>query len=287
MTQNRSKYPETTSTATRGSSTASTAAWPVDVADPDQMGRAKVSCAVRLPAGALQVWARPCFPPGHFFVPPVRLRRSGSSRGRATSELPALGRHLVPAGNGAARGRQTVGRSATSCTRRPGHVVELGDENGKEKLVIRHKVDSFVSIDEKGAASSLLTRRGSYLYLNADKAGGQCDERTGAHGHARRRRRDRRAQRRLAHFEITDGKVIGHRDELVCARSWRRTSRSLAARSHPSRRQRPGPGGAGTGCSDDVQHAHPRFGGRPDRAAAEAADAGPAGVLALSVKVQP
>ena len=50
-----------------------------------------------------------------------------------------------------------------------GHVVELSDEDGKEKLVIRHKLDSFVSIDEKGSVLAA-NQNGSYLYLNADKA---------------------------------------------------------------------------------------------------------------------
>jgi hypothetical protein len=50
-----------------------------------------------------------------------------------------------------------------------GHMVELTDEDGKEKLVIRHKLDSFVSIDEKGSVLAA-NQKGSYLYLNADKA---------------------------------------------------------------------------------------------------------------------
>src|SRR6266540_1651762 len=50
-----------------------------------------------------------------------------------------------------------------------GHVIELSDEDGKEKLVIRHKLDSFVSIDEKGSVLAA-NQKGSYVFLNADKA---------------------------------------------------------------------------------------------------------------------
>src|SRR5262249_61626181 len=50
-----------------------------------------------------------------------------------------------------------------------GHVIELRDDDGKEKLVIRHKLDSFLSIDEKGSILAA-NQKGSYLYLNADTA---------------------------------------------------------------------------------------------------------------------
>ena len=79
-----------------------------------------------------------------------------------------------------------------------GHVVELSDEDGKEKLVIRHKLDSFVSIDEKG--SLLAANQNGSLPLPQRRQGrGERDERAGPHGHARLGDgRRRRPQRRLA-----------------------------------------------------------------------------------------
>jgi uncharacterized protein involved in type VI secretion and phage assembly len=138
----------------------------VDVADPDQLGRVKVSVP-SVYGPDLQVWARPCFPPGHFFVPPA---------GSAVWVEFEAGDPSYPLWVGTWYPQGTVPPEADKpsavghVVHTPaGHVIELTDEDGKEKLVIRHKLDSFVSIDEKGSILAA-NQKGSYLYLNADKA---------------------------------------------------------------------------------------------------------------------
>ena len=147
--------------------------------------------------------------------------------------------------------------------------------------MIRHKLDSFVSIDEKGSILAA-NQKGSYLYLNADKAEVSV---TSEQGHmvtlggggvtavhsGGSRDRDRRRQ----------GEA--HRDELGADRRPGGLDRRRLGRA---RRQRPGPGGARERAHGHVQRAHPPDGGRPVRPADPAADAGPA-VFSLSVKVQP
>jgi uncharacterized protein involved in type VI secretion and phage assembly len=138
----------------------------VDVADPDKLGRIKVSVpSVYTPD--MQVWARPCFPSGHFFVPPVGAK--------VWIEFEA-GDSAYPLWVGTWYPQGTVPPEADkpSATSRvvhtpSGHVIELSDEDGKEKLVIRHKLDSFISIDEDGSILAA-NQNGSYLFLNADKA---------------------------------------------------------------------------------------------------------------------
>jgi hypothetical protein len=138
----------------------------VDVADPERLGRVKVSVPSVYPPD-LQVWARPCFAPGHFFVP---------SAGAAVWVEFEAGDPSYPLWVGTWYPQGTVPPEADKpsavghVVHTPaGHVVELTDEDGKEKLVIRHKLDSFVSIDEKGSILAA-NQKGSYLYLNADRA---------------------------------------------------------------------------------------------------------------------
>ena len=138
----------------------------VDIADTDQLGRVKVSVP-SVYGPNIQDWARPCFSPGHFFVPPV---------GAAVWVEFEAGDPSYPLWVGTWYPTGTIPPEADkpSATGRvvhtpAGHLVELSDENGKEKLVIRHMLDSFVSIDEKGSVLAA-NQKGSYLYLNADKA---------------------------------------------------------------------------------------------------------------------
>ena len=138
----------------------------VDVADTDQLGRVKVSVP-SVYGPDVEVWARPCFPPGHFFVPPV---------GSAVWIEFEAGDPSYPLWVGVWYPQGTVPPDADkpSAVDRvvhtpSGHVIDLSDDDGKEKLVIRHKLDSFVSIDEKGSVLAA-NQKGSYLYLNADTA---------------------------------------------------------------------------------------------------------------------
>lgn len=111
------------------------------------------------------VWARPCVPYGHFFIPPIGTKVWVEFEGGdlsypiwvgtwfADGEVPPEA-HVGPPDN---RVVQT----------KSGHTIELNDTDGSEKLIIRHKLDSFVSIDEKGSVL-LANQNGSNVYLNAD-----------------------------------------------------------------------------------------------------------------------
>jgi hypothetical protein len=138
----------------------------VDVADPKRLGQVKVRVPSVYPPD-VAMWARPCFSPGHFFVPP---------EGAAVWVEFEAGDPSYPLWVGTWYPQGTVPPEADKpsavghVVHTPaGHMVELGDEDGKEKLVIRHKLDSFVSIDEKGSVLAA-NQKGSYLYLNADEA---------------------------------------------------------------------------------------------------------------------
>jgi hypothetical protein len=138
----------------------------IDADDPLQLGRVKVALPSVFPE-EMQVWARPCFPSGHFFVPPV---------GAAVWVEFEAGDPGYPLWVGTWYPQGTVPPEADrpSPTGRvvhtpSGHVVELSDEDGEEKIVVRHKLDSFVSIDKEGSVLAA-NQNGSYLFLNAADA---------------------------------------------------------------------------------------------------------------------
>jgi uncharacterized protein involved in type VI secretion and phage assembly len=138
----------------------------VDVADPEQRGRVKVTVPSVL-SPELQVWARPCFASGHFFVPPV------GAKVWVEFEAGDVGYPLW-VGTWYPQGTVPPEADKPEAVERvvhtpSGHVIELSDEPDEEKLVIRHKLDSFVSIDKNGSILAA-NQKGSYLFLNAEKA---------------------------------------------------------------------------------------------------------------------
>ncbi len=137
----------------------------IDVADRSKLGRIKVTVPSVL--ADVQVWARPCFASGHFFVPPVGAKVWVEFEGGDTG-YPLWVGTWYPQGTVPPQADKPspTGRVVHTPS---GHVIELSDEDGKEKLVIRHKLDSFVSIDEKGSVLAA-NQKGSYVFLNADKA---------------------------------------------------------------------------------------------------------------------
>lgn len=137
-----------------------------DPSDPEKLGRIKVSVPSVFPPD-VEVWARPCFASGHFFLPPAQAKVWVEFEAGNTSYPLWVGTwypqgQLPPDADGPYPTARVVHTPS-------GHVIELSDEDGKEKVVIRHKLDSFVSIDEKGSILAA-NQKGSYLYLNADKA---------------------------------------------------------------------------------------------------------------------
>lgn len=134
------------------------------VDDPKKLGRIKVTVPAVFPNG-LEVEAQACFPPGHFWVPPVGAMvwvefEAGDPQYPLwtgiwyTDGTPPADAALDP----------PDGRVIHTPS---GHTVRFHDKAGEEKVVIRHKADSFVSIDEKGSVL-IAAKDGSYVYLNAD-----------------------------------------------------------------------------------------------------------------------
>jgi hypothetical protein len=138
----------------------------VDVNDADRLGRIKVTVpSVFSPD--VQLWARPCFASGHFFVPPVGAKVWIEFEAGHTA-YPLWVGTWYPQGTvpPEADKPEATGKVVHTPS---GHVIELSDEDGAEKIVIRHTLDSFVSIDDKGSILAA-NQKGSYLFLNADKA---------------------------------------------------------------------------------------------------------------------
>jgi hypothetical protein len=138
----------------------------VDDNDPQKLGRIKVKAPAVFP-DPMTVWARPCFSPGHFFVPPVGAKVWVEFEAGDTSYPLWVGTWyptgaVPPEADKAPPTGRVIHTPA-------GHVVELQDKSGDEKVVVRHKLNSFVSIDKKGSILAA-NQKGSYLFLNADKA---------------------------------------------------------------------------------------------------------------------
>jgi hypothetical protein len=138
----------------------------VEVDDPKHLGRVMVSVPSIYPED-VHVWARPCFPPGHFFVPPLQAAVWVEFEA-GDPNYPLWVGTWYPDGTVPPEADKAFAVGHVVHTP-AGHVIELADDDGKEKLVIRHKLDSFISIDENGSILAA-NQKGSYLYLNADKA---------------------------------------------------------------------------------------------------------------------
>jgi uncharacterized protein involved in type VI secretion and phage assembly len=135
----------------------------VDDDDPQKLGRLKV----KVPSvwrGQEPLWARPCFPPGHFFTPPIGahvwIEFEAGDPGYplwvgvwfADGEVPP-----------AAAAEPPTSRVVATPS---GHTMEFADKSGKERIVLSHKQNAFVSMDEKGSVV-IGNANGSLVYLNA------------------------------------------------------------------------------------------------------------------------
>jgi phage baseplate assembly protein gpV len=122
---------------------------------------------VRVPSvlGDLAVAARPCFPVAHYFVPPVGASVWVEFEAGDTS-------HALYSGAWYPEAAVPPEASAKAPDNRviqtpSGHTVEFLDQDGEEKIVIRHKDNSFVALDKNGSVL-ISNKNGSHVYLNAD-----------------------------------------------------------------------------------------------------------------------
>jgi phage gp45-like len=115
----------------------------------------------------IEVWAMPCFHPGFFFIPEkgdnVWVEFIGGDINHAvwTGVWYPQGKTPKTAAGDAPSNENKVIRTAS------GHVIELTDTSGGEKVVIRHTSGSVVELNKDGSVL-VANEKGSFLYLNAD-----------------------------------------------------------------------------------------------------------------------
>jgi uncharacterized protein involved in type VI secretion and phage assembly len=136
----------------------------VDDKDPQKQGRLQVEVP-SVWRGPKPRWARPCFPPGQFFTPPVGAK--------VWVEFEAGDPHY-PLWVGIWWAQQEVPEKAAldepttrMITTPSGHTVQFDDKDGEEAITVHHKADGFLSIDAKGSVV-VGNASGSIIYLNAD-----------------------------------------------------------------------------------------------------------------------
>jgi hypothetical protein len=148
----------------------------VDNADPEQLGRLKVSVPSVLGDEVVTGWAMPCVPyggdadQGFLFIPeigagvwvefeegdlefPIWVGTFWSKPG-GESELPK------PDGEVQDPPTQKIIKT------RKGHTIQLEDADGEEKIIIKHKDNSFIAIDKDGSVI-IGNSKGSTIFLNA------------------------------------------------------------------------------------------------------------------------
>jgi hypothetical protein len=136
----------------------------VDNEDEAQRGCVQVVVPSVLGSG-VKVWARPCFPFGHFFVPDVGTQLWIEFEGGHT-EYPIWVGMWWPADSAPAETRHTP--PTHRVIQSPfGHTIELSDEDGAEKMVVRHGSDSFLAFQADGSIV-VSNKNGANLFLNAD-----------------------------------------------------------------------------------------------------------------------
>lgn len=135
-------------------------------ADTLQQGRVQVIVPAIF-GPTLEVWARPCFPYGHFYVPAVGSQVWVEFEG-GDPQYPIWVGTWYPQGATPSESQVSPPDNRVIQTA-SGHTIELDDTEGQPRITIRHKDNSFLAIDDKGSVV-IANKNGSTLYLNADKA---------------------------------------------------------------------------------------------------------------------
>jgi hypothetical protein len=135
-----------------------------DNEDPEQRGQIKVQVPAVL--AEVEAWARPCLPYGHFFVPPTGAQvwvefEAGHTDYPIWVGVWYLAANVPPEAKLTPPDNRVVKTVS-------GHTIEIMDQGGEEKIIVKHKDNSFVSIDKKGSVL-VANQKGSFLFLNSDK----------------------------------------------------------------------------------------------------------------------
>jgi hypothetical protein len=134
-----------------------------DNTDADQVGKIKVK--VQSVFGTdMVVTARPCLPYGHFFVPAVGSKVWVEFEA-GDPNYPIWVGTWYPAGSTPPQAAVSPPDNRVIQTA-SGHTIEIMDKDGAEKIVIKHKGNSFISIDKDGTVI-VGNQNGSMLVLDA------------------------------------------------------------------------------------------------------------------------
>lgn len=131
---------------------------------PDIRGRVKVVVPTVF-GETTSVWARPCLPWGHFTLPPPEARIWVEFEA-GDPEFPLWVGTYYPEGS-APEEAQAEPQSHRVIQMPSGHTIELSDEDGAEKIVIRHKDNAFVALQPDGSVV-LSNNKGANLFMNAE-----------------------------------------------------------------------------------------------------------------------
>ncbi len=134
-----------------------------DVTDPDKRGRIHVKVPSIFGPDDEAI-ARPCFPYGHFYVPDkdafVWVEFEGGDPAYPIYSGAWCPKDYAPK-------EAQIDPPTNRVIQMPsGHTVELQDKKGEEKIVVRHKDNSFVTLDKDGSVL-ISNKKGSHVYLNA------------------------------------------------------------------------------------------------------------------------
>jgi hypothetical protein len=136
-----------------------------DVEDDLKQGRVEVKVPGMF-GEEMKVWARPCLPFGHFFIPDVGAHvwiefEAGDP------QHPIWVGVWYPAGT--VPPEADISPPENRVIKTPsGHTIQIMDKAGEEKIVVKHKSNSFVSVDDKGSVL-ISNQKGSHLFLNSDQ----------------------------------------------------------------------------------------------------------------------
>jgi hypothetical protein len=148
-----------------------------DNQDENKMGVIKVKVPTVFTNPDTEVTARPCLPFGHFFIPSVGTKVWIEFESGDISSPLWVGTWYP---QGKTPPEATINPPDNRVIQTPsGHTIEIMDKDGEEKITIKHKDNSFITLDKNGSIL-LSNNKGSNIYLNAKD--GQTTV-TDQHGH--------------------------------------------------------------------------------------------------------
>ena len=149
----------------------------VDNADDHHQGTLRVTVPGVFGA-KVEVLAAPCLPYGHFFVPPIGTDVWVEFEAGDPGSPLWVG-VWYPEGTTPAEAEVSPPDHRVIKTK-AGHVIEIVDTEGEERILIRHSSDAFLSIDPHGGVL-LYNPNGSHLHLDAENKAASLAEEHGNH----------------------------------------------------------------------------------------------------------